>query len=200
MAACFALLAASVALLIRGDVTWRFFNAPERASVSANLAMLPGATRADTLAMVRETQRAVEEVARELEAKHGTNPVTFVLAEVGGTTGQGLANQENKLPEQLGSVAIELIDPDDRPYSSAVFVSAVKGGRTHRCSKPCVQAFPVRTGRRRPGYRPGRGGQPHAQASGGGAQDGGIGRADRSAVEDNLAWDKVEFVLELTAR
>ncbi|MEM7377959.1 MAG: efflux RND transporter permease subunit, partial [Pseudomonadota bacterium] len=202
VAACFALLAASVALLIRGDVPWRFFNAPERASVSANLAMLPGATREDTLAMVREAQRAVETVGKKLEAKHGMNPVTFVVAEVGGTTGRGLANQENKLPEQLGSIAIELIDPDDRPYSSAVFVSAVE---EEVGSHPLLETLAFRR------FRSGPGGDA-LDVDLVGADSRTLKRAAEalktavsdvsivSAVEDNLAWDKVEFVLELTAR
>ena len=202
IAVCFVLLSASLALLIRGDVPWRFFNAPERASVSANLAMLPGASRSDTLTMVRETQRAVEAVGKRLEEEHGTNPVMFVLAEVGGTTGRGLANQDNKLPEQLGSVAIELIDPDDRPYSSAVFVSAVE---EEVGSHPLLETLAFRR---------------HRSGPGGDGLDVDLVGADSrtlkqaaealktavaeypfvSAVEDNLAWDKVEWVLELTAR
>ena len=38
-------LASQVALFVRGDVQWRFFNAPERASISGNFAMVPGASR-----------------------------------------------------------------------------------------------------------------------------------------------------------
>lgn len=202
VAGCFVLLAMSTALLIRGDVPWRFFNAPERASVSANIAMLPGATREDTLAMVREMQRAVGTVSTQLEEEHGTNPVTFVLAEVGGTTGRGLANQRTKMPDQLGSIAIELTDPDDRPYSSAVFISAVEDEvGTH----PLLETMSFRWFRSGPG---------------GDALDVDLVGSDSrtlkeaaealksavsefqivSAVEDNLAWDKVELVLELTAR
>ncbi len=202
IACCFALLAMSVALLIRGDVPWRFFNAPERASVSANLAMLPGATREDTLSMVRETQRAVEAVGARLESEHGTNPVLFVVAEVGGTTGRGLANEANKLPEQLGSVAIELIDPDDRPYSSAVFVSAVQ---EEVGSHPLLETLSFRR------FRSGPGGD-SLDVDLVGADSRTLKSAAEalktavaeypfvSAVEDNLAWDKVEWVLELTAR
>ncbi|MEM6986293.1 MAG: efflux RND transporter permease subunit [Pseudomonadota bacterium] len=202
VAACFALLALSIGLLLRGDVPWRFFNAPERASVSANLAMLPGAKREDTLAMVREAQRAVEAVGKRLEEKHGTNPVMFVLAEVGGTTGRGLANQENKLPEQLGSVAIELIDPDDRPYSSAVFISAVE---EEVGSHPLLETLAFRR------FRSGPGGD-SLDVDLVGADSRTLKQAAEtlksavaefpivSAIEDNLSWDKVELVLELTAR
>ena len=44
--------------------------------------------------------------------------IDFVMAEIGGNTGRGLAGAENKDPDQLGSIAIELIDADLRSYSS----------------------------------------------------------------------------------
>ena len=65
------LLATQVALFFNGDVKWRFFNAPERGSISANIAMLPGADRRDTLEMVRELQRTVQVTAQEYEDKYG---------------------------------------------------------------------------------------------------------------------------------
>ncbi|MEO0999652.1 MAG: efflux RND transporter permease subunit, partial [Pseudomonadota bacterium] len=79
------ILASVGSLFLSGDVTWRFFNAPERGSVSANIAMLPGAERAETQEMVAELQRAIDAVGAAYEAEHGTNPVSFVLAQVGGT-------------------------------------------------------------------------------------------------------------------
>ncbi len=117
------ILATQVAGVIRGDVTWRFFNAPELASVTGNFAMLDGATRDDSLAMVREMQRATEAVAARYEAEHGLNPLLFVLAEVGGNSGPGLSGVENKEADLLGSIAIELIEADLRPYSAAAFLA-----------------------------------------------------------------------------
>ncbi len=63
LAGALALLASQAALYIRGDVTFRFFNAPEQSSVTGNFSMLPGAVRADSLAMMQELQRAAEAVA-----------------------------------------------------------------------------------------------------------------------------------------
>lgn len=126
------LLATQVALFEKGDVTWRFFNAPERGSISANIAMLPGANRNDTLDMVHELQRAVRVTAKDFENKHGANPVTFVLSEVGGNTGRGLAGVGAKDKDLLGSIAVELIDADLRPYTSTVFLNAVQAAvRNH---------------------------------------------------------------------
>ncbi|MEM7752578.1 MAG: efflux RND transporter permease subunit, partial [Pseudomonadota bacterium] len=53
IALIFVVLASQVSLFIRGDVTWRFFNAPERSSVTGNFAMAPGATREDTVDFMR---------------------------------------------------------------------------------------------------------------------------------------------------
>ena len=46
-----------------------------------------------------------------------------MLAEVGGTTGRGLAVADDKEADLLGSIAIELIEADLRPYSSFAFVA-----------------------------------------------------------------------------
>lgn len=123
LAAMIFLLSTQAASFLRGDVVWRFFNAPELSSVTGNFAMLDGASRQDSLAMMREMQRAVDAVAARYEAEHGTNPVTYVLAEVGGNTGGGLSGVEDKAADLLGSIAIELIGPDLRPYSAFAFVA-----------------------------------------------------------------------------
>jgi multidrug efflux pump subunit AcrB len=123
LAAVILILATQVASFIRGDVTWRFFNAPEQASVSGNFAMLDGATRADSLAMMHEMQRATQAVADRYEEEHGVNPLLYVLAEVGGNTGFGLTGADNKDSDLLGSIAIELVDADLRPYSAFAFVA-----------------------------------------------------------------------------
>ncbi|QHQ37178.1 efflux RND transporter permease subunit [Algicella marina] len=193
-------LALTASLYLRGDVTWRFFNSPERASISGNIAMLPGAKRADTLEMVRELQRAVRDTAARYEAEHGANPVLFALAEVGGTTGRGLAGSDTKDEDQLGSIAIELIDPDLRPYSSFAFLGDLQEEvRRH----PLLETLSFR------GWRSGPGGDAldvkfygaDATTLKAAAED--LKAAvsefpEVSAVEDTLAYDKTELVLELT--
>ena len=46
-------------------VQWRFFNAPEQGSVTGNFAMLPGATREDTLEMMQSLQDVAETLGTE---------------------------------------------------------------------------------------------------------------------------------------
>ncbi|WP_114965849.1 efflux RND transporter permease subunit [Alkalilacustris brevis] len=126
LAGAILLLAMQGAQFLRGDVQWRFFSSPEQGSITANFAMLPGATRADTMEMMRELQRATDAVAARLEAEHGRNPVDYALAQIGGNAGRALAGTESTDPALLGSIAIDLIDLDLRPYSSFQFVATLQ--------------------------------------------------------------------------
>ncbi|MCY4260358.1 MAG: efflux RND transporter permease subunit [Rhodobacteraceae bacterium] len=193
------LFAGQIALVIKGDVPWRFFNAPEQGSISGNFAMLPGAGRADTLDMMREMQRATRVVGEKMAAEHGTNPVTYVVAEVGGNTGRGLPGASTIDRDLLGSVAIELIDADLRPYSSFEFVAALQSEvRRH----PLLETLSFR------GWRGGPGGDALSinffGASANILKDAAealkteLARyPEVSAVEDDLAYDKAELILEL---
>lgn len=194
------LLASQVAMFLRGDVSWRFFNAPEQAQVTGNFAMLPGADRADTLAMMREVQRAAEAVGRDFEQTHGVNPLKFVVAEVGGNSGRAIAGSETKDADQLGAVTIELIDADSRPYSSFAFVAALQDAIVRH---PLAETVSFRS---------------WGSGPGGDSLDIQIFGADSetlkaaaealkaqlvqfpeiSGLEDTLAYDKEELILELT--
>ncbi|RMA43705.1 efflux RND transporter permease subunit [Rhodophyticola porphyridii] len=193
-------LATQVAVFVRGDVTWRFFNAPELSSVSGNFAMLDGATREDSFAMMREMQRAADAVAARYEAEHGTNPLLYVLAEVGGTTGRGLTVADNKDADLLGSIAIELIDADLRSYSSFQFVADLQDEVRQL---PLTEAVSFR------GWRGGPGGDALdvqlfgadtdvLKAAAEAVKTGLIGFPEVSALEDSLAYDREELSLELT--
>ena len=202
MAGVIVLLAWQAALFIRGDVQWRFFNSPEQGSITGNFAMLPGAERDDTIAMVRELQRATTAVADRYEQEHGANPLDFVMAEVGGTSGRGLASADTKEPDQLGGISIELIDADLRPYSSFQFLADVQAEVQNH---PMLEELSFR------GWRSGPGGDAlSVQFYGADARD--LKEAaealktavsafpEVSAMEDTLAYDKEEMVLDLTAR
>ena len=194
------ILASQIATFIRGDVQWRFFNAPERGSVTGNFAMAEGATRADSLAMMRELQRATEELGRQYEAEYGTNPIDYVIAEIGGNAGRGLGGVEAKDPDLLGGISIELIDADLRPYSSFAFVAELQDAvRRH----PLVETVSFR------GWRSGPGGDAldvqffgatveTLKAASQDLQTALLQYPEVSAVEDNLAYDKEELILDLT--
>lgn len=185
---------------LRGDVQWRFFASPEQSSISGNFSMLPGAGRDDTLVMLREVQRAVTAVGQAYQAEHGRNPVTYAVAEVGGSSGRGLAGADTKDPDQLGAISIELISSDLRPYSSAQFVAALQAEVK---STPLLEELSFR------GYRSGPGGDSLSVDLHGAATADLKTAAEAlktalasypevSGLQDSLAYDKDELVLELT--
>ncbi|WP_170762156.1 efflux RND transporter permease subunit [Ruegeria lacuscaerulensis] len=196
------ILASQIALFIRGDVNWRFFNAPERGSVTGNFIMVEGASRADTLAMMRELQRATEELGQIYEDRHGRNPIDYVLAEVGGSAGFGLSAADGKDADLLGGISIELIDADLRPYSSFEFVGELQDFVPRH---PKVELLSFR------GWRSGPGGDAidvqfygadvnTLKAASEDLQTELSKYPEVSALEDNLAYDKEEYILDLTAQ
>ncbi len=195
-------LATQVALFVKGDVQWRFFNAPELSSVSGNFAMLPGASREDTKEFMRQLQQTVEDLGAQYEEEHGRNPLLYVVAQIGGTTGPGLAGADTKDPELLGSIAVELIDPDFRPYSSWEFV-----GRLQEAVEPHPQLETLAFRGQRSG--PGgdaldveiAGAEAETLKAAAEALKAELARfPEVSALEDTLAYDKEELILELTPR
>ncbi|MEQ8368565.1 MAG: efflux RND transporter permease subunit [Roseicyclus sp.] len=200
LAGTIVLLSMQAASFIRGDVTWRFFNAPELGSVTGNFAMLDSATREDSIAMMRELQRATDAVAARYEAEHGANPVLYALAEVGGNSGGGLAAADNKDGDLLGSIAIELIDADLRPYSSFAFVADLQDEVRQL---PLTEAVSFR------GWRGGPGGDAidvqifgadtaTLKSAAEAVQTALMRHSEVSGLEDSMAYDREELSLELT--
>ena len=200
MALAITLLALQAASFIRGDVQWRFFNAPEQGSVTGNFAMLPGATREDTAEMMQSLQDVTAALGAEYEERYGTNPLDYVIAEIGGNSGRGIAGTDTKDADQLGAIAIELIDADSRPYTSFAFVAELQD-RVIR--HPMVETVSFRSWASGPG-----GDDIDVQLFGANSE---ILKAaaealkaelaqfgEVSAVEDSLAYDKEELILELT--
>ncbi|MDO5658479.1 MAG: efflux RND transporter permease subunit [Paracoccus sp. (in: a-proteobacteria)] len=202
MAALLAALAWSAATLMTGAVPWRFFDSPEQGSVSGNFAMLPTATREDSLAMMRSLQEAVSTTAARYEAEYGVNPVTYAIAEIGGNSGRALPGADMLEPHQLGAITVELIDPDLRPYSSFQFVADLQQAvPTH----PRLETVSFR------GWRSGPGGDAISIRLSG-AEAGRLKQASEalksrlaafpevSALEDSMSYDKQELLLDLTAQ
>lgn len=200
LAACVLALAFHVALFIRGDVQFRFFAPPEQASVSGSFSMLPGATREDTLEMLRELQRATDAVMARFEAEHGANPATFVLAEIGGGAGRSLASADTKGPDLVGSISMELISPDLRPYPTSAVITALQ---EEVVSHPLLEELSFRNAFFGPG-----GASLSVDLFGGEAETLKAAAEDLKAqlavypevtgLEDSLAYDKEELVLTLT--
>ena len=193
-------LSSQAALFLSGDVKWRFFNSPEQGSITGNFSMLHGASRGDTLAMMRELQRATAVVSSRYEAEHGIWPVTYVLGLAGGNAGRGLPGAEVKDDDLLGAISIELIDPDLRPWSSFEFLAAIEEEvrRLPRLEElsfrgarfgPAGDALSVQlTGAEAPELKAAAEALKSALAA----------FPPVSALEDNLSYDKSELILRLT--
>ena len=202
VAAALLMLAISIAALLDRTVRWRFFSAPERGTITANIAMLPGATRENTKAMLDEMDRALNVVDGQFAKKYGTAPVKLAMATLGGTTGRGLSGADTKDPDTLGGYNIELIDPDFRPYSAFDFISEWRNEiRRH----PMLETLALRGQRRGPG-----GDAIHIRIAG---SDGATLKAAAqyvksrlsrytavSGLEDDLAYDKPELLVKLTPK
>ena len=200
LAAAVLALAWQAALFLRGDVQFRFFNAPEQASVTGSFSMLPGATRDDSLAMMRELQRAADVVTARFEAEHGLNPATFVLAEVGGGIARNLVSAEGKGPDLLGSISMELVSRDLRPYPTSAFLTALED---EVVAHPLLEEISFRNAWFGPG------GAAISVDLFGGTADTLKAAAEAlkaalavypevSGLEDSLAYDKEELILALT--
>ena len=200
LAGVLTIFASQAALFISGDVPWRFFNAPERGSVTGNFIMAEGATRGDAIEMMREMQRATEALGAEYAKQHGTNPLDYVIAQVGGNSGYGLAGADGKDDDLLGGISIELIDADLRPYSSFAFVADLQ---ERVVNHPMAETVSFR------GWHSGPGGDAlDVQFYGADTQTLKAASEDLqsalrqypeiSALQDNLAYDKEELILDLT--
>ena len=193
-------LASQLALFIRGDVQWRFFNAPEQGQVTGNFAMLPGATREDTVEMMQEMQRAANALGAQYKERYGANPVDFMIAQIGGNSGRAIAGSDQKDADQLGAISITLIDADSRPYSSFQFVGELQESvRQH----PMAETVSFRSWGRGPGGDSLDiqmfGAKPEQLKAAAEALKSELAQfGEISGLEDSLAYDKQELLLELT--
>lgn len=196
------LLAVSAAAVIDKTVRWRFFSSPERATIRANLAMLDSANRTDTLAMVAELDRALKVVNASYLEKYGAAAVKVAIAKVGATTGRGLKSADTKDPDQLAGYDIELIDPDHRPYTAFEFIGA---WRDEIKNHPLLETLAMR------GDRSGPGGDAIDVRLSGANEETLKSAAEMikarlarfpaaSGVEDDLAYDRPELLVNVTAK
>ena len=193
------LLFCSVSLLVSGDVKWRFWNPPEIGRLTANIAMVPGATRNDTLIMLRELERANKKVAEDFQKDNGRNPITFRIMQVGGNE-RLIAGTENRDKDLLGSFTVELIDADSRPYSSFTYLAALQDEVN---KSPLLETISFR----RWGSGPGSDGisinltgsdPKNLKAAAEQLKASLSPYQEVSALEDNQGYDKTEYIMTLT--
>jgi len=201
-ALAFLLLAVSVSAVIDRTVRWRFFSAPEQGTVTANIAMLPSAARADTEAMLLEMERALKIANLKYEKKHGRAPVEMTIRTLGGLSGRGLSGADTMDPDRLGSLDVRLIDPDERPYTALAFITDWRD-EIHQHAK--LERLAMRRDRRGPA-------SDDIAIQFSGASSDVLKKASQetqaqlarfkavSGLEDNLAYDKPELLVQLTPK
>lgn len=201
VAAMVTLLMVSAAMFVQGDVRWRFFSSPEQGEITAYFAMLDGSTRADSIAMSAEMDRALEAVNRRFEAQYGRAPVVTAIGRVG-SAGRGLSNVESKDEDLLGAFDVELIDADLRPYPQQEIMTAW-GAEIRRPER--LEQLSLTGGR---GFSGGDG--INIRLSGADAavlkeaaeslKEMLAEHPGASALEDSLSYDKMEYVVALNAQ
>ncbi|MCI4661992.1 MAG: efflux RND transporter permease subunit [Neomegalonema sp.] len=207
-----ALLVYSSALFASGQLRWFFFHAPERGAVTANIAMVAGATRADTQAMLEEMRRALKVTDEKFfqrwkdgdytedfegEPQHLVTESIYLL---GGYKGRPLAGSETKDTDLLGGFEIELLDSDMRPFRQQEFVEA---WRAEIREMPLLETLAVR------GMRGGPGGDaidieifgpdPRVLKAAAEQLKAELSRfAQVGSLEDTMPYDRPELTLTLT--
>ena len=200
LAGVIAILAGQVAVFIRGDVQWRFFNAPERGYVTGNFALVEGATRSDSLEMMREMARAAEAVAARYEEEYGRNPIDYMTTVVGGNNWPGLSGIGDRDADLLGGISIELIDAEERPYSSFELISALQDEIQRHPLAEIVAFRGQRSGPEGDALRVRffNAATEQLKAASLALQDALRSYPEVSGLQDNLAYDKEELILDLT--
>ncbi len=194
------LVMVSAAALMDKTVGWRFFNAPERGTLTGNLMMAEGSTRADTRAYLDDMAEALLAVNADYQAEYGREAVQSWLFQVGDNSGRPISGSDRVNADRLGGFDVELIDPDLRPYSAFEFI------RKWQAAIPAsdnVDTLQFRGDRRGPG-----GDGVSVRLSGADFRT--LKQASLalqkslnalegvSAVEDDLPYDKTEQILSLT--
>ncbi len=122
LAAGVALLVLSVGLVGGGRVPFNFFPSPEADLVYANVKMVSGSGRTQTLAMVEALQDGLDKVERELTGSKG-GLVRMAAETVGATVGRRDAGQGTD-GDNVGGITVELAPSDERTVRTAAFVEA----------------------------------------------------------------------------
>jgi len=188
-------LIVSFGLIAGGRLGFQFFKGPEAERVYANVEMVAGTPRSETMLMVDELERALFETEEEL----GKGLIVTHVLKVGTKTAQAAGGSSKG--DHLGGIYVELTESDKRDVRTDDFTAL---WRTKLQQRPGLQKLTLIAAQAGP---PGR--DVDIRINGDDIHD--LKRAATdviellkrysgvSAIEDNLPFGKEEAILELTA-
>ena len=122
LAVAIAAMIVSVGLIKGGRVGFHFFPNPESDLVYANVQMVAGTPRSETLEMVRALQRGLQQAEHELTGGAG-GLVKISVDSIGASVGRRDAGQGID-GDHAGGVTVELMPSDTRTVRTSEFVAA----------------------------------------------------------------------------
>ena len=196
LSAMIGVLALAIGLLAGGHVAFNFFPTPESTTLSANVTFVAG-TPANR---VRRFVTHLEQTLRETEVQLGGGLVKVAVAHLGAMPATD--NQPATRGDQLGSLVVELIAPDDRTVRNTQLIET---WRERTVLPPGLEAFSIQE--QRPGP-PGRDiavrlkGSDPTRLKAAALELAGILRTipGVGGVQDDLPYGKEQLVYRLTAQ
>lgn len=191
----------AVGLVAGGRVGFSFFPSPESDKIFANVEMVPGTTRAGTLAMLNEMDRALNTVAKRFEGEK-TDLVRMSVALIGTAVGLGPGASSSAPTDSIGGLIVELRTADKRSVRTQAFIDA---WRAEIQRKAGLDNFTIREAT---GGPPGR----DVDVRLIGSDIAALKQAANdlqlllkrypgaSAIEDDLPYGKLETILEVSQR
>ena len=201
VAGAFGAFLAAIGLVAGGHVGFQFFPSPESDSAFANVEMAAGTSRAQTVAMLEELERALYQAADEAEGP-GNDLIVMAVASVGTSVGGGGAAENPNGTDTLGGLKVELRTADDRDVRMRDFLDS---WRAKTQALPGLETLTIRAPA---GGPPGRdvdvrltGGDP-ATLKAASEEVKALLRGYPGVLEidDNLPFGKPETIFELTPR
>lgn len=191
----------SAGMVAGGRVNFNFFPSPEADMVYANVAMVSGAPREHTEAMLDEMDRALDATARKL-AGGDNDLVRMTVAKLGAPVGRGAANRGIAPTDAIGGLVVELKAGDRRSVRTRELIAA---WRTEIRPLPGLDTLTIRPAH---GGPPGRDVDVRLLGDDVGALKAAANEVKQllrrypgvSDVEDDLPYGKQETILEVTER
>ena len=203
ISAAFSLLILAVGLLIGGRVNFNFFPTPEANKIMANIKMVAGTPRAETVLMLKEVERAAyASIDKELGEKQGIIRMISIKVGMPVLYGSGAAFPSGATDDASGGLIIELEPADKRMIRTPEFI---KLWRKEINFRPGLKTLTIQQAK---GGPPGRdvdirllGSDVRILKAAASEVSTLLGRYPGiSDVEDNVPFGKPEIILQLTQR